>query len=93
MESLNIKHQLESLFEYNTGISHRELIERSLSNSPSASSCGEKLYEAASIDHIKYVQKAVMKQLSYDLRSCGRSTSFIKSIKDATQLVRVSFFL
>ena len=93
IESLSIKHQLESLFEYNTGISHRELIERSLSNSPSAASCGEKLYEAASIDHIKYVQKAVLKELSHDLSRCGRSTSFIQSIKDATQLVRLSFLL
>jgi hypothetical protein len=93
MESLSIKHQLESVFEFNTGVSHRELIERALSNKPTLASCGEKLYEAASSDHIKYVQKAVMKQLSYDLRSCGRSRAFIESIKDATQLVRVSFFL
>ena len=89
-ESISIKHELESLFIHQTDVSHRRLVELSLSQPINLDTCGEKFFTSASSKYIKNVQFEVLSSLTKDLNSHPQAEYLSGFIKDATQLVRVS---
>lgn len=93
IESLSIKHELESLFHYHADESHRRLVEIAVSQTPSHTTCGQKLFSSASNKDINRIQSEALRSLAEDLKTSSRAQSLSPHIKDATQLVRIAPFL
>tara|TARA_Y100001933_G_scaffold252969_1_gene292668 strand:+ start:6 stop:1565 length:1560 start_codon:yes stop_codon:yes gene_type:complete len=93
MESISIKHELESLFEYQSGVSHRRLVEVAITQTPSPVNCGEKIYTSASKKYVENVQSQVLESLINDYKSSPRYHSLSDYIQDITQLVRIAPFI